>query len=116
MLRVLRMNAATKEFLDVAAELGLTVVGIGNVRHPLLENLAYQSQNPDQIFGVGEVCVSGPDCDHVDFCWTRQAVWVLAERTGRYLGCGNTAQAQASTIDLDAGVYVRLIDGWGRMA
>ena len=109
--RVVGMNEATRELLaiarellKIARELGLTIVGIGNTRHPLLENETFPHHHDQQIFAPGSR--DG---------WP--VVWELVKRVGIDKGCGNTGQRQADTSGLTHGVWVALMDGeWGRIA
>lgn len=99
------MNAATRELLKIARELGLTVVGIGNTRHPLLENETFPYHHNQQIFAPGRSRDGWP------------TVWDLTKRAGIDQGYGNAGQRQADTSGLTRGVWIALMDGeWGRIA
>jgi len=101
------MNEATREFLDIARELGIAVVGIGNTRHKLLENEGFPHHHDAQIF-------TNQDARDADG-WP--LAWQLTKRAGIDGGCGNTGQRQADTSGLDLGVWVALVGGeWGRVA
>ena len=103
------MNERTAELLALAGELGATVVGIGNTRHPLLKNEGHPFHHDRQIFT--------PPAERVrDRVWDSPVAWVLAKRFGIRDGCGNSGQCQAITAGLDLGVWIKLVDGWGRIA
>ena len=88
----------------VADELGVPVLGVG-VKHDLLDNHAFPWPK-HSLFTPPSVRVDG---------WP--AAWELAKRAGIYAGCGNTGQAQIrSDAGLPAGVWVRALDGWVRVA
>lgn len=96
----------TQQFLALARDLDITVVGIGDVRHPLLGNESFPHRQRDQIFTPPGHRING---------WP--AAWTLAKVAGIDAGCGNTGQRQADTTGLEAGVWVLLVGGeWGRVA
>lgn len=88
----------TDEVLEVAKELGVSVVSIG-LRSELVKN-------DDWGFGTSNSLFTHPD-DKVDG-WP--AAWEIARRSGIYSGCGNSGQAQIHSQMVADGVY-RLRDG-----
>lgn len=99
----------TAAFLELARGLGITVVGIGDVRHPLLQNEDFPHHHHRQVFTPKRTIETRGI--------TRIDAVVLAESAGIYEGCGNGGQAQADTTGLERGVWILLVGGkWGRVA
>lgn len=94
----------TEELLSIAAECGVTVVGIGK-KHPALKN-------EDWPFGVGG-SIFTPPVDRTPDGWP--AAWHIARRAGISAGAGNTGQHQADTSRLVDGVYELKGGVWARI-
>lgn len=92
-----------EDVLRAAEDLGIPMVGIG-IAHKMLGN---------ESFPWPKHSLFTPTDSEVDG-WP--SAWALAKRTGLWAGVGNHGQAQINRGNLPAGVWIKGVDGWSRLA